>query len=66
MPKNAPKWLEQGTQRDLGAELLGSIREMKAGLIGCVTLVDVQGVTQVMDDSEHSHTGYSVANHNAC
>ena len=47
MPKSEPKWLEQGTQRDLGAELLQSIREMKAGLVGCTTPVHVHPVTQI-------------------
>lgn len=46
MPLTEKELLERDTKRDIGAELLQSIREMKAGKSGRVHYVGVSSVTE--------------------
>ena len=47
MPMTEKELLERDAKRDIGAELLQSVREMKAGKRGRVYQVEVSSVTEV-------------------
>lgn len=46
MPMTEKELLERDAKRDIGAELLQSVREMKAGKKGHVHTIDVSDVTE--------------------
>jgi putative transcriptional regulator len=46
MPKTEKEFLERDAARDIGAELLESIREMKAGKATAVHYIDVPGIVE--------------------
>ena len=46
MPMTEKELMERDAKRDIGAELLESVRQMKAGKKGAVHKIDVPGVVQ--------------------
>lgn len=52
MPKTTERTLQvRDSKRNLGAELLASVRQMKAGKVGRVTRVTVSGIAEARERS---------------
>ena len=59
MPKSKKELLMRDTKRDIGAELLRSVREMKARKRGRVTKVTVTWVVEVRTKTGLSQTEFA-------
>ena len=61
MPMNEKELMERDAKRDIGAELLASVREMKAGKTGAVHHISVSEVTEVRTKSGLSQSQFAHA-----
>ncbi len=59
MPKSEQALLEQDAERDIGAELLQSVREMKAGQKSRVTQINISWTSQVRLKTELSQAAFA-------